>query len=516
LRVESSLISVSDKTGLAEFASGLNKLGVNILASGGTAKILDKNKIPFTHVSDYTKSPEMLDGRVKTLHPKIHAGLLARRDKEEHMKQLEENGIKPIDMVVVNFYPFRQTISKKDAVLDEALENIDVGGPTLIRAAAKNYRDVAVIIDPADYTPVLGELRSSKMSLSERTLARLAVKAFQHTAEYDSIIYEYLRRGVTEPEKFPQTLSLGLSKLDDLRYGENPHQEAAFYAEPAYTSPCVMNARLLSGGKKLSFNNILDLDAALRLVAEFSGPAAVIVKHLNPSGVGVADSIRVAYSLAHKADPLSAFGCIVALNRLVDGELAEDITSTFVEAVIAPSYTGESLEVLKKKEKMRVLEVGAVERPAPSLEYRRVTGGMLVQDLDLRELTEQDLRVVSDRKPSEQEVKAMLFAWKVCRHTKSNSIIFAKDGYTTGVGAGQMSRVDAVKIAAMKAGEHAKGSVMASDAFFPFRDGIDEAAKAGVTAVIQPGGSIRDREVLDAVNEHGMAMAYTGVRCFLH
>ncbi|MFH1403845.1 MAG: bifunctional phosphoribosylaminoimidazolecarboxamide formyltransferase/IMP cyclohydrolase [Candidatus Altiarchaeota archaeon] len=516
MKAKTALISVSDKRGLAEFASGLSSLGVTIISTGGTAKLLKEKGIPFTHISDYTGTPEMLDGRVKTIHFKIHGGLLARRDKKEHMSQIEEYGMDLIDLVVVNLYPFKQTISKKDVSLEDAIENIDVGGPTLIRAAAKNYQHVGAVIDPSDYEPVLTELRENDLSLSEGTLARLAVKAFQHTAEYDSLIYDYLSRTVVEHVKFPDTVNLSLTKLYDLRYGENSHQAAAFYADPSYVGSCVGGAKLLAGDKKLSFNNILDLDAALRLVVEFDKPAAVIVKHLNPSGVGVADSLGEAYSLAHKADPLSAFGCIVALNRPVDEKLAEEITSTFVESVIAPGYEASSLDILKKKEKMRVLDIGSPEKPKQSFDYRRVVGGMLVQDMDLRELTRDDLKTVSNRKPSEEEVEAMLFAWKVCRHTKSNSIIFAKKGYTTGIGAGQMSRVDAVKIAAMKAGEHANGSVMASDAFFPFRDGIDEAAKAGVSAVIHPGGSIRDAEVIQAADEHGMAMVYTGVRCFLH
>jgi len=516
LKVKTALVSVSDKTGLPDFAKGLSELGIKILSTGGTAKLLKENNIDFTYVSDYTDSPEMLDGRVKSIHPKIHAGLLARRDKKNHMSELKEHDIGLIDMVVVNLYPFKQTISKKDVTFDDAIENIDIGGPTLVRAAAKNHEHVAVVIDPGDYESILDELGENDGSLSKDMLSTLAVKAFKHTADYDSTISNYLGGIISSTAKFPEYITLNLSKQYDLRYGENPHQDAAFYADPSYAGSCIVNSKLLSGGKKLSFNNILDLDSAMRIAQSFNDPTTAIIKHLNPSGVGKADNIREAYSLAHKADSLSAFGCIVALNQPCDSGLAEDIIETFVEAVVAPGYEGDSLEILKKKKKMRVLEVDSMEKPIKLLDYRKVIGGMLVQDMDLREISMKDLKIVSKKKPGKSDIDSMLFAWKICCHTKSNSIIFAKENHTTGVGAGQMSRVDAVRIASFKAGDHAKGSAMASDAFFPFRDGIDEAAKAGITSIIQPGGSIRDQEVLDAVDEYGMSMVYTGVRCFLH
>jgi len=512
LKVEKALISVYDKSGIAEFARGLASLGVEIYSSGGTAKELKSAGVPHILVEDYTGFPEMLDGRVKTIHPKIHGGILARRDNPKHLAKLEEHGILKIDLVAVNLYPFKQTIARKESTLEEAVEQIDVGGPTLIRSAAKNFTHVGVIVDPKDYGKTLGELRKNKSGLSPETLRSLSVKAFAHTADYDIAIHNYL-----SSEKFPQKLLLSYDKVSDLRYGENWHQLAAFYRNPDVAEICVSSAKVVRDGRGLSFNNLLDLDSALELVKEFEKPAAVIVKHLNPSGVGVAENIFEAYGLAHKADPLSAFGCIVALNRPLDEKTAEAITSTFVEAVIAPKFSEKVLQVLAKKEKMRLFETGELKPTSKmSRDFRKIVGGMLVQTRDLKTISEKDLEYVSDRKPTKDEVESMLFAWNVCRHTKSNSIIFAKKNHTVGIGAGQMSRVDAVKIAAMKSGDLAKGAAMASDAFFPFRDGIDEAAKAGITAVIHPGGSIRDKEVLDAVNEHGMAMAYTKTRCFLH
>ena len=514
MKASCALLSVWDKTGVVDFARGLDRLGIKILSSGGTAKALSDAKVPVVSVSDYTGFPEMMDGRVKTMHPRIHGGILAVRDNPEHMSELSRHGIETIDIVAVNLYPFEQTVARKDCTLEDAIENIDIGGPSLVRAAAKNHGHVAVIVDPRDYWRVLEELKSTK-SVSSSTLRSLALKAFAYTAEYDSLIHKYLSQQY-EPGRFPPNLTIPLRKVYDLRYGENAHQKAAFYSDGS--GECsVTSAKVISEGKQLSFNNILDVNAALELVKEFDKPAAVIIKHLNPSGVGVADNIRDAYSLAHKADAQSAFGCIVALNREPDEETARDITSTFVEVVVAPSFSKSVLEVLAKKEKMRLLAVGEIRKTSSaSLDYRRVVGGMLLQTPDLREVTEKDLKVVSKRKPTREEIDAMLFAWKICRHTKSNSIIFAKNGYSVGVGAGQMSRVDAVKIASFKAGEHAKGAVMASDAFFPFRDGIDEAAKAGITAVIHPGGSIRDAEVIKAADEHDMAMVFTGIRCFLH
>ena len=515
MKASCALISVWDKTGVVDFARGLHNLGIKIISSGGTAKALSDAGIPVVKASEHTGFPEMLGGRVKTLHPKVHGGILAVRGDKKQMEELGKLGIEKIDIVAVNLYPFKETISKPDATLEDAIENIDIGGPTLVRSAAKNHAHVAVIVDPKDYACVLEELGRNRLNVSDSTLKALAVKAFAHTAEYDAAIHSYLSKQY-DGKQFPDQLGLTFKKVYDLRYGENAHQQAAFYSDGS-DECCVTNSKVLSAGKQLSFNNILDINSALEHVKEYDRPAAVIIKHLNPSGVGVADDIRSAYSLASKADPTSAYGCIVALNRAPDERTAKDIISTFVEVVIAPSFDDSVLDILKKKEKMRILEAGKIRQTsAKSMDYRRVVGGMLAQTPDLRQVTEADLKVVSKRKPTKEEVEAMLFAWKVCRHTKSNSIIFAKKDYTVGIGAGQMSRVDAVKIAAMKAKEHSKGAVMASDAFFPFRDGIDEASKAGITAVIHPGGSIRDEEVIKAADEHGMAMVFTGIRCFLH
>ncbi len=514
MKASYALISVWDKAGAVDFARGLHKLGFRILSSGGTSKALSVAGVPTMQISDYTGFPEMLDGRVKTLHPRVHAGILALRGDEKHTGKLKEHDIPHIDVVAVNLYPFAETVARKDSTLEDAIENIDVGGPALIRAAAKNHSHVAVIVDPADYGRVLDELRSGG-AVTEATRRNLAVKAFARTTEYDSAIHKYLSR-TYQPGKFPDHLDINLRKAYDLRYGENPHQSAAYYFD-ADAAPCITETAVLSDGKQLSFNNLLDVNSALEFVKEFDKPAAVIIKHINPSGVGVADTIGQAYSRAHGADPMSAYGCVVALNRAPDADTAREIASTFVEVVAAPSYGKEALDILLAKKKMRVLAVGGIKKTTKdALDYRRVIGGMLLQTPDLADVSESGLKVVSKRKPTPSETEDMLFAWKVCKHTKSNSIILAKDDRTVGVGAGQMSRVDAVKIAAMKAKDLAKGAAMASDAFFPFRDGIDEAAKAGVTAVIHPGGSIRDAEVVAAADEHGMAMAYTGIRCFLH
>jgi phosphoribosylaminoimidazolecarboxamide formyltransferase / IMP cyclohydrolase len=514
LKESYALISVSDKKGIIEFSKKLSELGIKIISTGGTAQALRKSGIPVNEVGDYTGFPEMLDGRVKTLHPKVEAGILADRRKKDHMSALKEHGFNPIDLVIVNLYPFQKTISSPNSTLEDAIENIDIGGPTLVRAAAKNHAGVTVVVDPADYGKVADELEKNH-AVSAETRKKLAVKAFSHTAEYDSIIQQYLLSQYLT-DQFPQTLNLTYKKLYDLRYGENSHQKAAFYHEGTGQS-CVANAKIITEGRRLSFNNIIDLNNAIELVKEFERPAAAIVKHLNPSGVGEADDILEAYGLAHKADPQSAFGCIVALNRQPTALLAEKIASTFVEAVAAPEFSGECVKIFAKKERMRLIATGELKKTTSShTDYRRVVGGMLAQTPDLRELTREDLKTATERSPTDDEIRALLFAWKVCRHTKSNSIIFAKPGYTTGVGAGQMSRVDAVKIASMKAGQHAKGSVMASDAFFPFPDGIEEAAKAGVTAVIHPGGSIRGEEVIKAADDHNMAMVITNTRCFLH
>lgn len=515
LKVLRALVSVSDKRFLDVFGKGLAELGVEIISTGGTAKYLSEYGVSVTEVNAITGFPEMLDGRVKTLHPIIEGGILADRRKLNHMDQVREYDIPLIDLVCVNLYPFSETVAKPACTIDDAVENIDVGGPTLIRAAAKNHASVAALVDPNDYENVLSELKENNCFLSNETLRKLAVKAFAHTAEYDSKINMYLSKKLGG-EEFPETYSVTYDKLYDLRYGENSHQMAAFYSDGSLECS-VANAKVISDGKKLSFNNILDINASIELVKEFDKPAAVIVKHLNPSGVGVSDDIFDAYMLAHKADPLSAFGCIVALNREPDVELAKKIVSTFVEVVLAPSFSPHVLEILHTKDKMRILELGLVSKTTyTQMDLRRVVGGLLVQTPDLDNVRKEDLKVVSKKTPTDEDLDTLLFAWSVCRHTKSNSIILAKPGYTVGVGAGQMSRVDAVKLAAMKAGEHAIGSVLASDAFFPFPDGIHEAAKSGVKAIIQPGGSVRDGEVIKACDEAGLAMVFCSKRCFLH
>ena len=515
VKVKNALLSVSDKNGLADFARALHKLGVGLISTGGTAKLLSENKIPVRMVSDLTGYSEMLDDRVKTLHPVIHGGILALRDKAEHMKRLDELSITPIDLVVVNLYPFHETIAKESVSLEDAIENIDVGGPALIRAAAKNYRHVGVVVNPSRYNSIAEELTKNACMLSNPTLSSLAVEAFQHTAEYDSTIFNYLGNRISEVEEFPQFLNLNYTKAQSLRYGENPYQRAAFYRELHIDQSCISNSTQLQG-KELSFNNILDLNDAVELVKDFEKTTAAVVKHTNPCGVASATDINSAYHRAHETDPLSAFGSIVALNRKVPKDLAEFMKQFFVEAVIAPGYEPDALEVFKEKKNLRVIQTKPLTKKDTGFDLKKVVGGLLVQTRHTPSLTESDLKVVSKREPSSHEIKSMLFAFKVCCHTKSNSIIFAKDDVTTGIGAGQMSRVDSVKIAAMKSDGKSKGSAMASDAFFPFRDGIDEAAKAGITAVIQPGGSIRDAEVIDAVNEHGMAMVFSGVRCFKH
>jgi phosphoribosylaminoimidazolecarboxamide formyltransferase/IMP cyclohydrolase len=515
MKVKTALISVSDKTGVVEFGRALHKLRIQLISTGGTAKALLEGGVPVTMVSDITGYSEMLDDRVKTLHPIIHAGILALRDKAEHMKRLEELHIKPIDLVVVNLYPFQDTVSKENVRLEDALENIDVGGPALIRAAGKNYAHVGVVVNPRRYNAVAEELEKNSCMLSSSTLANLAVEAFQYTAQYDSTVYSYLSQRIGEAEEFPAFLSLSYRKLQHLRYGENPYQRAAFYSEHYLDQPCVANAKQLHG-KELSFNNILDLNDALELVKDFEQPTAAIVKHTNPCGVACASDVLLAYKKANESDPLSAFGSIVAVNRKLPAELAEFMKQFFIEAVIAPGYEPKAVEILKEKKNIRIIETGPLSKKDTGFDLKKVVGGLLIQTRYTPVLSEKDLKVVTKREPTRKEVLAMLFAFKVCCHTKSNSIILSREDVTTGIGAGQMSRVDAVKIAVMKSNGKSKGSALASDAFFPFRDGIDEAAKGGVSAVIQPGGSIRDQEVIDAANEHGMAMVFSGVRCFKH
>ena len=521
-KIKRALISVSAKSGLAEFARALHVAGVEIISTGGTAKLLQDNGIPVTEVSDYTGFPEMLDGRLKTLHPMIHGGILGRRDLESHRQAMELHGIRPIDMVVVNLYPFEQTIARKDCSLELAIENIDIGGPTLLRAAAKNHVAITVIVDSGDYNAVLEEMKAHAGSVSDATRFRLAVKAFEHTARYDGAIANYL--GTLQPDgnrlRFPETFNSQFVKVQDMRYGENPHQQAAFYRENDPAEVCVATATQLQG-KELSFNNVADTDAALECVKSFAEPACVIVKHANPCGVAVADTVLDAYQHAYITDPTSAFGGIIAFNRELDKVTARAIVDRqFVEVIIAPSVTQDARAVLATKQNVRVLECGkwGTQRPA-GLDFKRVTGGLLVQDRDIAILDQAQLKIVTKRAPTPNEIKDLMFAWTVVKFVKSNAIVYCKAGRTVGVGAGQMSRVYSARIASIKAadaGLEVRGSVMASDAFFPFRDGLDQAAEVGITAVIQPGGSMRDQEVIDAADQHGIAMVFTGVRHFRH
>lgn len=507
---------MSNKDGIVDFAKGLSDLGVEIISTGGTATLLRKNGIETTGISEVTGFPEMLEGRVKTLHPLIFGGILARRDSVDHMAQVEKMKIKTIDMVVVNLYPFKETVLKDPNDIEQIIENIDIGGPSMIRAAAKNYQSVAVVTDPSRYRSVYDEMRLNGCTLSLETRKRLMLEAFRTTANYDCLIANFLGRKFPSDE-FPSTLNIGMEKAFDLRYGENPEQTASFYIDPFSEGVSVSRAEKLHG-KEISYNNILDLESAMELVREFSRPTAVVIKHTNPCGVASADRLVDAFVTAYNVDPLAAFGCVIGLNRKVDMATAEQIGSHFVDCVIAPDYDDDALEHLKKKKNVRLLRTNAPitidERPEHKM--KKVKGGILVQTNRHVEVNESMLKVVTKRAPTKEEVHSMLFAWKVCKHVWSNAIILAKGERVVGIGAGQMSRVDSSMIAAHKAKEEAKGSVMASDAFFPFRDGIDEAAKAGVTAVIQPGGSIRDAEVIQAADEHGMAMVFTGVRIFRH
>lgn len=516
--IKRALLSVSDKTGLIDFARALHALGVELLSTGGTAKAIREAGIPVLEVADYTGFPEMLDGRVKTLHPKIHGGILGRRDLAAHVAAMEQHGIGAIDLVCVNLYPFEQTVARPGCTLEEAIENIDIGGPAMVRSAAKNYAFVTVVTDPADYALVLAQMQQNGGAVSEATRFLLAVKAFEHTAAYDGAIANHFGK-LAAQSAFPRTLNLQLRKVQAMRYGENPHQAAAFYAVPGEAEASVATARQLQG-KALSYNNIADADAALECVKQFdAGPACVIVKHANPCGVAYGETLLAAYDRAYRTDPESAYGGIIAFNRELDADTARAIIERqFVEVIIAPRVSAAAVEVCAAKKNVRLLECGDwPAQPAMRLDFKRVNGGLLVQEADLALYNE--LRVVTKRAPTEQEMADLLFAWRVAKFVKSNAIVYAKDGMTIGVGAGQMSRVNSARIAAIKA-EHAglavHGSVMASDAFFPFRDGIDQAAAAGVTAVIQPGGSVRDAEVIAAADEHGMAMVFTGMRHFRH
>ncbi len=512
-----ALISVSDKSGIVDFCRELHQLGIELLSTGGTAKTLMENNIPVTEVSDYTGFPEMMDGRVKTLHPKVHGGILGRRGIDDAI--MAANAIKPIDMVVVNLYPFEQTIANPKCDFETAIENIDIGGPTMIRAAAKNHADVAIIVNPDDYANILAELKQADNKLSAKTRFNLALKSFEHTARYDTAIATYL--GKLNDVAFPDTLNLQFYHNQALRYGENPHQSAAFYREKAAAAGTIAAAHQHQG-KELSYNNIVDADAALECVKTFNDkPTCVIVKHANPCGVAQADSLLDAYDKAYATDPTSAFGGIIAFNQELDEQTATEIINRqFVEVIIAPTITPAALAALEAKQNIRVLACGVwATFNTPSFDYKRVADGLLVQDKDFGEISLDDLKIVSQRQPTEQELADLLFAWKVAKFVKSNAIVYCKNGQTIGVGAGQMSRVYSAKIAGIKAADEGlvvPGSALASDAFFPFRDGIDAAAEAGITAIIQPGGSMRDNEVIAAANEHNIAMVFTGMRHFRH
>jgi len=524
-----AILSVYDKTGIVELARELVALGYSLLSTGGTAAALKNAGVPVIEIAHYTGQPEILDGRVKTLHPKVHGGILADLSKESHRNDLTRAGIEPIDLVVVNLYPFRQTAARPGARLDEIIEMIDVGGPAMVRAAAKNHRHAGVVVDPADYAPVLRELRENG-ALGDSTRFQLAVKAFAHTASYDAAIRDELgaraaatttRPGAAtkppgERPPFGPIVSIEARLLQELRYGENPHQRGALYAEPGDGSGAVATARQLQG-KDLSFNNIIDLDAAWRAVNELEPPAAVIVKHSNPCGVGAGATLQEAFVKARQGDPTSAFGGIVAFNRELDAPAASEAAAIFLECVIAPGYDAAARDVLSEKKNLRVMEGGDPRGMLHGIDLRRVTGGYLAQDWDVLGAGEvPNARLVTRRTPTAEELRALDFAWRVAKHVKSNAIVLARSDRTLGIGAGQMSRVDSVRLAVMKSLQPTKGAVMASDAFFPFRDGIDEAARAGIAAVVQPGGSVKDDEVIAAADEHGMAMVFTGVRHFRH
>ena len=524
--IKRALLSVSDKAGIIEFAKELSAKGVEILSTGGTCKLLAENGIKVTEVSDYTGFPEMMDGRVKTLHPKIHGGILARRGIDEAI--MSENDIAPIDMVVVNLYPFAETVARPNCSLEDAIENIDIGGPTMVRAAAKNHKDVTIVVNAGDYPRVLKEMQENNGSLAYKTRFDLAIAAYEHTAQYDGMIANYFGTMVPSygennegdlESKFPRTFNMQFKKKQDMRYGENSHQSAAFYVEDDIQEASVSTATQLQG-KALSYNNIADTDAALECVKEFSEPACVIVKHSNPCGVAVAENILDAYEGAYKTDPTSAFGGIIAFNRELDAKTAEAIVSRqFVEVIIAPKVSPEAALIVAAKKNLRLLVCGEWSEKTTQFDIKRVNGGLLVQDRDQGMVGLDDLKVVTKRQPTEAELKDLLFSWKVAKFVKSNAIVYVKNSATVGVGAGQMSRVYSAKVAGIKAADEnlvVAGSVMSSDAFFPFRDGIDAAAEAGISCVIQPGGSMRDDEVIAAADEHGMAMVFTGMRHFRH
>jgi phosphoribosylaminoimidazolecarboxamide formyltransferase/IMP cyclohydrolase len=527
VKIKRALISVSDKTGLDDFVKGLHGMGVEIISTGGTAKRIEELNIPVRKVSEHTGFPEILDGRVKTLHPKIHGGLLALRDNTEHMSCVKEHGIELIDMVVVNLYPFEKAVSKEGSSLSEAIENIDIGGPSMLRSAAKNYGAVVVICNPARYSDVLMQMQTNHGSVSDELRAELALEAFTRTSEYDKAISGYLNEKVSSgyqpsvgknENKFPQNLRLEYQKVQDLRYGENPHQKAAFYLNNTCKGSSIARAKQLHG-KELSFNNIVDLNAALEIVKDFKEPTVTIIKHNNPCGTASRDTLAKAYRLALDADSLSAFGSIVGLNRKVDLASAKEMMKAdFIECVIAPGYDQDAINLLKTKKNMRILDVPsfAAKQDEEGLEYKGVLGGVLVQDRDIKDFDINNLKVVTKKRPTKAQMESLLFGWKVAKHVKSNAIVLSRGKVTVGVGAGQMSRVVSVEIAVKKAGKKAKGSCLAGDAFFPMADGVITAAKAGIKAIIQPGGSIRDAETIKAADKYGVAMVFTGFRHFKH
>ena len=506
--IRRALISVSDKNGIVDFARELGRFDVEIISTGGTAKTLRDAGLKVRDISEITGFPEMMDGRVKTLHPRVHGGLLAIRDNADHVAAMQQHGITPVDLVVVNLYPFAETIKREGVTREEAIEQIDIGGPAMLRSAAKNSQDVAVVVSPDQYAGVIDELKIHSGALSLNTRRQLAQTAFEQTAQYDAMVSSYLA-GSSGP--LPDRLTWTMKKVSDLRYGENPHQKAALYQT---SGAGIANAEILSG-KEMSFNNYVDAEAAWQLVCDFEQIACAIIKHTNPAGAALGDTPAEAYQKALATDPVSAFGGIVAFNRTVDAATAQEVTKIFTEVVIAPDYDLKALELLRGKKNLRVIRMKSMEQ-SRKVEVKEIGGGMLVQTADDHKVSRDELKVVTERNPTDEEIRALLFAWTVCKHTKSNAIVYAREGQTVGVGAGQMSRVDSVKIGAMRAQLPVAGSVLASDAFFPFRDGIDQAAQHVITAVIQPGGSVRDDEVIAAANEHGLAMVFTGVRHFKH
>jgi phosphoribosylaminoimidazolecarboxamide formyltransferase/IMP cyclohydrolase len=516
-KIERAILSVTDKTGLVDFAHKLAEMGVELVSTGGTAKLLRESGVAVKDISELTGFPEMLDGRVKTLHPKVHGGILHRREDPAHRTAMAEHGIQKIDMVVVNLYAFEKTAARPGVHFEELIENIDIGGPSMIRSAAKNFQDVAVVTSPSDYAEIASEMEKSGGALSTQIKWRLAQKAFATTAAYDSAIASTLERvsanghfDLPTGEGFPQTLRLSFNKIMDLRYGENPHQKAAMYSDGSETG--VANGRQLQG-KELSYNNIVDLQAAWDLAQEFEEPVCAIIKHTNPCGTATGKTLLEAYKKALQCDPVSAFGGVIGVNCIMNGDAAEEIAKLFLEVIAAPGFDEQARSKFASKKNLRLVEI---KNSTPRWVLKNVSGGILVQDADVRPLTETDLKVVTKRPPTPEEKRALLFAWKVCKHVKSNAILYARDGQTVGVGAGQMSRVDSSRIGAMKAVLPLKGTVAASDAFFPFPDGVEEIAKAGATAIIQPGGSVRDQEVIEAADRLGMAMILTGVRHFRH